>query len=122
MLIVRDDFAASLSIHEIRLDHVARARLHQEGAAILATMSQELAVAGDNARLFAPVSKRIAHGREFFSFEHVEVGTGDTVIVAVMETQGSAVEVRGRISGRAGKATRMEVIAVQDAFISKLRW
>lgn len=122
MLVVRDDYAASLSIQEFRLDHVARARLRREGVAILAAMSQELALSGGNARLLARVSKRTTQGREFFSFEHVEVETGDTVIVAVMETQQSAVEVRGRISGKTGKATRVEVLAVQDAFISKLRW
>lgn len=122
VLIVRDDYAASLSIHELSLDHIARARLQQEGAAILATMSQKLALAGDNARILAPVSKHVVQGREFFSFENVEVETGDTVIVAVMEKRGSAVEVRGRISGKAGKTTRAEVLAVRDAFISRLRW
>lgn len=123
VLLVREDYAASLSVHEIRLDHVARMRLQREGVATLAEMSRTLAASGAESRALTPVSKRNVAGREFFSYEQISEETGDTVIVAVLGIPAKAFEVSGRIAGKIkGKATRDELRAVQDAFIRNLRW
>lgn len=119
--LLRQDYAATISVSEVHLDEAARQELDHNGLLGVARLTMALAISAKPAitreepRLFQ------IGGSEFCSFEYTMPSSGDALRVVLFDTGEKLYEVTALVSGEK-RGTGSDVFAVEQEFLGSLRW
>ena len=118
--LVKDDFSAVLTVHELHLDRLAHARVQQKGLKLLANISLAMHSDGSgNVSASVQPAEFSIGGRKFCGYEVKESGGSKRVIVfAVNEKlyESEAVPVKGTW----GEQEAEKLFMAQEAFLASL--
>lgn len=120
--VVRNDFAASLTISRVEIDVLTQRELSDGGLLRVGELTMELATSSRLARVVeAPV---IVHAgdREYCLYEIEEAATHDVLRVVLFASGEGVYEVKALASGGMSADERRNVSAVQRGFLQQLRW
>ncbi len=120
--LIRSDYGASISVQEIGVDQEARLHIERSGVRTLAELDLALARSAPSTIVLSPLEEFSSGGREFYTYELVNVNSGDTTRTAVFDADGRTFEVNAVAVARNSRSTRAAVFSVQQRFLEALRW
>ena len=114
--LVRNDYAATISVRIVNMDDDARRILHREGVLRLAELTMGL-----NAQVVITRRPEMirAEGKEYCAYEALVAPENDAIRVALIDTGTRVYEVRALASEKGSPAG---VFTAQDEFLRRLRW
>jgi hypothetical protein len=116
--LVRNDYAATISVREVRLDPAARYDVRRAGIKKVAHLSLALST---GSLLRSP--HIFAFGNtDFCAYEIMNPSTLDTIRVVLFDTGSKVYEVSALLQGGTKQGTAEAVFAVQQSFVQSLRW
>ncbi len=118
--LLRNDYTATITVNEIRIDQSARSELAQQGLSTLARLTMFLSSKDKGALLQKPPEDFMLHDRRCCSYELVMPGNGDILRTVLYDVGGKVYAVAALRGGNAKDAA--ELGAVQMAFVEGLKW
>lgn len=119
--LMRNDYGASITVDEVRLDAAARKEIERGGLLQLAQLVMALTTGEHGAMLLEPPAVVNVNGRLFCRYEMVASATRDTLRVALFDTGGKAYVVTALLPEKAARRDPQFSI-VHENFLSTLRW
>ena len=119
--LVKNDYAATITVSKIGIDTETRRAIDREGLARLADLTLTLAGATSATLLQPPVSSTV-NGKEQYSYIVSNPATSDTTRVVLVDSGENVFEVIGLVPGNQHRVTSDEVFSVQESFVKSLRW
>ena len=120
--LVRKDYAATISVREVKVDATARQQISHEDLEKLAYLTMSL-TANDKFTIQLRSPKTFTIGSTAFcGYELVNVPSMDTLRVVLVDTGTKAYEVTALVAAGNERVSALEVFSVQQAFLGSLRW
>jgi len=119
--LMRNDYGASITVDEIRLDAAARKEIERGGLLQLAQLVMALTTGEHGAMLLEPPAVVTVNGRPFCRYEMVASATRDTLRVALFDTGEKAYVVTALLPEKVARRDP-QFTTVHESFLSTLRW
>lgn len=120
--IMRDDYAASISVNTLALDAEARRGIKGSGLVDLARVTMQLTSSAKSAVILRTPSMAKVDGKEFCWYEYVAMPAMDTVRVALLDSGASIYEITALAAQGGRQASCREVFSAQSSFLKNLQW
>ncbi len=118
--LLRNDYAATITVNEIRIDESARGEIAQQGLSTLARLTMFLSSQDKGALLQKPPEDFMLNDRRCCSYELVMPKNGDILRTVLYDVGGKVYAVAALRTGGAKDAS--ELMDVQMSFLEGLRW
>lgn len=118
--LLRSDYAATITVNEIRIDEDARNEIGRQGLGQLARLTMFLTTHDKGALLQRPPEEFELYGHPCCSYELVMPSNGDILRTVLYDVGGKVYAVAALRTGGAKDAS--DVAAVQMSFLEGLRW
>lgn len=118
--LLRSDYAATITVNEIRIDANAREEINRQGLIPLARLTMFLSTQDKGALLQRPPEEFTLRGYSCCSYELEMPVTGDVLRTILLDAGGRVYAVAALRTG--GKSDEAEVEGVQMIFVEALRW
>jgi hypothetical protein len=118
--LLRSDYAATITVNEIRIDALGRDEVAHQGLATLARLTMFLSTNGQGALLQRAPEEFTVRGRPCCSYELVVPSNGDILRTILLDVGDKVYAVTALRTG--GLKDEGEVPAVQMEFLEGLRW
>ena len=119
--LMRNDYGASITVDEVRLDAAARMEIERGGLLQLAQLVMSLTTGDRGAMLVEPPNMVVVNGRQFCRYEMVASSTRDTLRMTLFDTGGKAYVVTALLQDK-GASRDPQFASIQENFLSTLRW
>jgi len=121
LLLIRNDYGATIAVDEVRLNEAARSELRQHG--LLSAAQLLLSLTSWEQHAVLTTAPRIVDlgDRQGCRYSMVSGNAEDTLDVTVVETGGRLFAVNVLVSGK-GAAGRGDVESVREMFLGAVRW
>lgn len=120
--LVRNDFAATLSVREMVIDAGTRREANRAGLSRIAELTLALVSGEGGVTVVIPPAESSAHGRKASMYEYISDGSGDRVHVILVDTGTKVYEVRMLMTKELSDGSFSENIALQEMFVRNLAW
>jgi hypothetical protein len=121
VLVVRGDYAGTISIREVYLDDAVRKGLNHGGLLSIARLTASLEAASKRGMLVSEPRVYDLKGAEACSYELDERGE-DRVRTILLKVSGALYAVTALASLSLPESTRRQVFSSHDEFVGSLRW
>lgn len=118
--LLRSDYAATITVNEIRIDENARSEIGRQGLAQLARLTMFLATHDKGALLQHPPEEFELHGHPCCSYELVMPSNGDILRTVLYDVGGKVYAVAALRTGAAKNLS--DLGDVQMSFLEGLKW
>lgn len=118
--LLRSDYAATITVNEIRIDANAREEIARQGLVQLARLTMSLSSQGKGALLQRPPEEFTLRGHPCCSYQMVMPSTGDILRTILLDAGDKVYAVVALRTG--GKSDEADIAAVQMGFLEGLRW
>jgi len=118
--LLRSDYAATITVNEIRIDSVAREEIRHQGLIPLARLTMFLSSKDKGALLQRPPEEFQMQGHACCSYELFVPSTGDILRTILLDSGEKVYSVSALRTGGANKAA--DLAAVQMEFLEALKW
>jgi hypothetical protein len=119
--LVRNDYAGTLTMHEVHIDSDGRKGITRNGLLTVARLTAALEM-GSKGGVLAREPERVwMNGREGYAYD-IEYGSGDRTRTIMIDTGEHVYEVSALVNAGVGTGARGDVYAVLQAFVALLRW
>lgn len=120
--LMRDDFAATITVSEVNVDAEARKQIDREGLRRAADVTMRLATEKTTRRMTRPPAPLVLENAEFVSYELADPVTHDSLRVVLLDATRKLYEVTALVAGEKKLVTTKETYAAQASFLRHLRW
>ena len=121
VLLIRNDYGATIAIDEVYLDASARGQLHQGGLVQIAQLMMSLSSWDHGSVLTDPPRAITLNGQDLCRYRMVATTSQDSLQVTLLDTGEKVYAVSVLLSGKG--VGRDGVFGVlQDSFVGSLRW
>lgn len=120
--VVRNDFAATLSVREVVIDAGTRSETRRAGMNRVAELMLALVSGEGGITVVTPPAESSLNGRRVSTYEYTSDGPGDRVHIILMDTGTKVYEVRMLMTKRIPMSASSESIALQEMFVQNLVW
>jgi hypothetical protein len=121
VLLVRNDYGATIAVDEVRLDDAARSELRRNGILPAAQLLLSLTSWEHHAVLTTAPHIVDLRDRQGCRYSMVSGNAEDTLDVTVVETKGRLFAVNVLVSGR-GATEEGSLRLVRESFLGTVRW
>jgi hypothetical protein len=118
--LLRSDYAATITVNEIRIDASARDEISRQGLAQLARLTMFLSTNNKGALLQRPPEDFVVRGHQCCSYELLMPANGDILRTILLDSGQKIYAVAALRT--AGAKDEAELRAVQMEFVEGLRW
>jgi hypothetical protein len=118
--LLRSDYAATMTVNEIRIDTIARREIQHQGLIPLARLTMFLSTKEKGALLQRPPEEFQVQGHRCCSYELLIPSTGDLLRTILLDSGEKIYAVSALGTGGTNKGE--DLAAVQMAFLEALRW
>lgn len=122
VFLVRNDYAGSLTVHEVHLDDNARSHLDGGGLLPLAQLTASLEAGSKSGILSSGPTMVRLNGKEVCSYEMEFRQNGDKMRVVLVDAGGHVYSVAALVNGSVGMRAVGEILTAQQAFVATLKW
>ena len=119
--LVRNDYAATISVSEIIIDAETRHAISGEGLLRLANLSLSLSGSDGTTTVLDPPETFLLDGKNSCSYAVYRSGASDTLRVVLLPVGERVFEVAALTSGKQKRASAREVFSAQQSFLRGLR-
>jgi len=119
--LVRDDYAATISVNEMIIDAETRYAISREGLIRVANLSLSLSGSDGFTAVLDPPETFLLDGKNSCSYTTHKPGTTDTMRVILIPVGERVFEVVALTSGKQRRASTREVFSAQQSFLIGLR-
>lgn len=121
VLLIRNDYGATIAVDEVYLDANARGQLQQGGLMQIAQLMMSLTSWDNGTILTDPPRALTLNGQKFCRYRMAAAASQDSLQVTLLDTGKKVYAVSVLLSGKgAGRDGVFDVL--QDSFVSSLRW
>ena len=120
--LVRNDYAATITVAELVIDEEARRGIDREGLQRLAQLSLSLFLSNGSAVTLNPPEPVSLGGPASYAYTAMKPETGDTVRVVLLDTGRRVYEATALVRGRSASGVSSEAFSAQRSFLKSLRW
>jgi hypothetical protein len=119
--LVKNDYAATITVSKIGIDVETRRAIDREGLARVASLTLTLAGA-TSGTILQPPGRFLVNGKELYSYVVVNPASNDTTRVVLVDSGENVFEVIGLVPGNQRRVVSDEVFSAQESFVKSLRW